>query len=187
MDYCGLFQGGSFLVIIDAKSKWLEVLRMSSTTAEATINAYPALTHRVRYTWSPRGEELVTDNGAQFSAQEVKDFLRSNKIKHILSAPYHPASNGEAKRAVKNFQAIDESCQRRSWNPKSEDNIILATLLHHSTHHYRMYTSRIANESQTTHQIRSATPDLRRKVAKPSSMHPRAPRRQLNIGNPVLN
>ena len=27
---------------------------MSSTTAEATINAYPALTHRVRYTWSQR-------------------------------------------------------------------------------------------------------------------------------------
>ena len=77
---------------------------MSSTTAEATINAYPALTHRVRYTWSPRGEELVTDNGAQFSAQEVKDFLRSNKIKHILSAPYHPAFNGEAERAVKTFK-----------------------------------------------------------------------------------
>ena len=77
---------------------------MSSTTAEATINAYPALTHRVRYTWSPRGEELVTDNGAQFSAQEVKDFLRSNKIKHILSAPYHPAFNGEAEKAEKTFK-----------------------------------------------------------------------------------
>ena len=34
VDYCGPFQGGSFLVIIDAKSKWLEVLRMSSTTAQ---------------------------------------------------------------------------------------------------------------------------------------------------------
>ena len=52
VDYCGPFQGGSFLIIIDAKSKWLEVLRMSSTTAEATINA---LQHRVRYTWSTGG------------------------------------------------------------------------------------------------------------------------------------
>ena len=126
---------------------------MSSTTAEETINA-------LRTVFAIHGlpEELVTDNGAQFTAQEFKDFLRSNKIKHILSAPYHPASNGEAERAVKTFkQSIDESCQKRSWDPKSEDNVILAKLSHQSTHHYRMYTSRIANESQTTHQIRSAT------------------------------
>ena len=100
MDYCGPFQGGSFLVIIDdAKSKWLEVLRMFSTTAEATINALHTVfaTHGLP-------EELVTDNGAQFIAQEFKDFLRSNKIKHILSAPYHPASNGEAERTVKTFK-----------------------------------------------------------------------------------
>ena len=71
MDYCGPFQGGSFLIIIDAKSKWLEVLRMSSTTAEATINA-------LRTVFATHGlpEELVTDNGAQFIAQEFKDFLR---------------------------------------------------------------------------------------------------------------
>ena len=48
VDYCGPFQGGSFLVIIDAESKWLEVLRMFSTTAEATINAL-----RTVFTWSP--------------------------------------------------------------------------------------------------------------------------------------
>lgn len=73
--------------MIDAKSKWLEVLRMSSTTAEATIAALLP-------------EELVLDNGPHFIAQEFKEFLKSNKIKHILSAPYHPASNGEAERAV---------------------------------------------------------------------------------------
>ena len=70
VDYCGPFQGGSFLIIIDAKSKWLEVLCMSSTTAEATINA-------LRTVFATHGlpEELVTDNGAQFIAQEFKDFL----------------------------------------------------------------------------------------------------------------
>ena len=99
VDFCGPFQGGSSLVIIDAKSKWLEVLLVSSTTAEATINA-----SRTVFATHGLPEELVTDNGAQLIAQEFKDFLRSNKIKHILSAPYHPASNGEAERAVKTFK-----------------------------------------------------------------------------------
>ena len=54
------------------------------TTAEATINALRTLfaTHSLP-------EELVTDNGAQFIAQEFKDFLRSDKTKHILSALCH--------------------------------------------------------------------------------------------------
>ena len=58
---------------------------MFSTTAEATVNA-------LRSVFATHGlpEELVTDNGVQFIAQELKDFLRSNKIKHILSALYHP-------------------------------------------------------------------------------------------------
>lgn len=68
---------------------------MSSTTAEATIAA-------LRMVFATHGlpEELVLDNGPHFIAQEFKEFLKSNKIKHILSAPYHPASNGEAERAV---------------------------------------------------------------------------------------
>ena len=72
---------------------------MSRTTAEATINAL-----RTVFATHALPEELVTDNGAQCIAQEFKYFLRSNKIKHILSAPYHPASNGEAERAVKTFK-----------------------------------------------------------------------------------
>ena len=87
---------------MDAKSKWLEVLRMSSTTAAATVQA-------LRFVFVTHGmpEEIVSDNGPQFIAQEFKHFLKCNNIKQILSAPYHPASNGEAERGVtsKNFQA----------------------------------------------------------------------------------
>jgi len=125
VDYCGPFQGGSFLVITDAKSKWLEVLRMSSTTAEATVNA-------LRTVFATHGlpEELVTDNGAQFIAQEFKDFLRSNKIKHVLSAPYHPASNGEAERAVKTFK---QSMKAAKGDPGPQNQKITSFLLSYRT------------------------------------------------------
>ncbi|XP_046841958.1 uncharacterized protein K02A2.6-like [Xenia sp. Carnegie-2017] len=49
-------------------------------------------------------EEMVSDNGPQFVAQEMKDFLKGNGIQMHLSSPYHPASNGEAERAVGTFK-----------------------------------------------------------------------------------
>jgi len=45
-------------------------------------------------------EVLVTDNGSCFVSSEFENFLLKNGIKHITSAPYHPATNGLAERAV---------------------------------------------------------------------------------------
>ena len=39
-------------------------------------------------------EQLVSDNGPQFTSAEFAHFMRVNGIKHIRCSPYHPASNG---------------------------------------------------------------------------------------------
>ena len=72
---------------------------MSSITATATIRTFHFLcaTHGLP-------EETISDNGPQFVAQEMKDFLKSNGIRQCLSSPYNPASKGEAKRAVRTFK-----------------------------------------------------------------------------------
>jgi hypothetical protein len=98
-DFAGPFQGHMFFVPIDAHSKWPVVKVMKSTTAEKTIEV-------LRSIFAQQGlpEQLVTDNGPQFISSEFKSFLKNNGIKHIFSAPYHPASNGLAERFVQTFK-----------------------------------------------------------------------------------
>jgi hypothetical protein len=100
MDYLEI-KGQQFLLVVDSHSKWLEVFPMQSTTASATIT-------QVRSLFSRFGlpDEVVTDNGPQFSAEEFKSFLRDNHVKHTLCPPYHPASNGLAEKHVQTFKRM---------------------------------------------------------------------------------
>ena len=99
VDFAGPFNGGMFLIVVDANSKWMEVGQMSSTSASATIRALRGLfaTHGLP-------EDIVADNGPQFVAEKMKEFLTANGVRLCLSSPYHPASNGKAERAVRTFK-----------------------------------------------------------------------------------
>ena len=46
----------------------------------------------------------MSDNGPQFTSDEFEKFLKGNRVKHILTAPYHPASNGLAERFVRTLK-----------------------------------------------------------------------------------
>ncbi|XP_028413967.1 uncharacterized protein K02A2.6-like [Dendronephthya gigantea] len=98
-----------FLIVVDAHSKWLDVVKMKSTTAESTINA-------LRYLFSSFGlpKELVSDNGPQFVAEEFQTFFKNNGVRHSRSAQYHPSSNGENERAVRTFKQAMRTMESES-------------------------------------------------------------------------
>ena len=83
------YKSKMFLVLVDAYSKWFEVIVMKSTTAKHTI-------HELRKIFSAYGapKELVSDNGPQFTAENFQNFLKMNSVKHALTALYQSASKG---------------------------------------------------------------------------------------------
>ena len=95
LDFAGPINNTMFLVVIDAHSKWIEVFPMSSATSSATIQ-------RLRVLFAQFGlpDTVITDNGSCFVSQEFEAYLTENGVHHLTSAPYHPASNGMAERAV---------------------------------------------------------------------------------------
>ena len=72
---------------------------MNTATTEITIA-------KLRSSFATHGlpEVIVSDNGTVFTSQEFKIFTQGNGIRHVISAPYHPSSNGLGERAVETFK-----------------------------------------------------------------------------------
>ncbi|XP_026553619.1 uncharacterized protein K02A2.6-like, partial [Pseudonaja textilis] len=91
IDLAGPVHGRTFLVVVDSYSKWIDLALLPSTTTQAIVKALTRLfaTHGLPDT-------LVSDNGPQFTSCEFSMYVANLGIRHILTAPFHPASNGMA-------------------------------------------------------------------------------------------
>ncbi|XP_060108066.1 LOW QUALITY PROTEIN: uncharacterized protein K02A2.6-like, partial [Heteronotia binoei] len=71
IDFAGPFQGQIFLIIVDAYTKWLEVIPVGSTSSAAAIRALRRVlcTHGIPDT-------IVSDNGAAFTSGDFQAFLQ---------------------------------------------------------------------------------------------------------------
>lgn len=100
MDYAGPLHDHMFLIVVDAFSKWLEIIPVKKATSSVTID-------KLRGICSTHGlpDTIVTDNATIFTSTEMKEIFSQTGIKHITSAPYHPASNGLTERAMQTFKS----------------------------------------------------------------------------------
>ena len=74
VDFAGPFQGSMFMVLVDAYSKWLEVVPMASTTTEKTLEVLRGMFARYGLP-----DQIVSDNGPQFTSTEFDVFMKRNQ------------------------------------------------------------------------------------------------------------
>nr|VZI47647.1 unnamed protein product [Spirometra erinaceieuropaei] len=98
IDFAGPLNGVSYLILVDAYSKWPEIAPPNPARASAAI----AFLRRI-FNHHGLPEVLVSDNGSQFTST-FEDFYRQHNIQHLRSPPYHPQSNGQAERFVDTFK-----------------------------------------------------------------------------------
>ena len=101
VDYAGPFLGPMFLVVVIAHSKWMEVY----TTGQASTGSVTVGKLQQAFVQHGLPDAVVSDNGPCFTSRVFSEFMRQNGIQHVKVAPYHPASNGLAERAVQTFKA----------------------------------------------------------------------------------
>ena len=94
-------QGKHYLLLVDYFSRYVEVSKLTSTTANAVITA-------MKSSFSKYGipELLITDNGPQYACNEFKEFTEKYDFKHTTSSPHFPQSNGQAERTVQTVKQL---------------------------------------------------------------------------------
>ena len=90
------FKGVQLFVVIDAYTKYIWTFVMGhDTTTPRTLRQLDSV-------FADRGLPtiIVSDNGPQFTSKLFANHMKVKNIKHVLTPPYHPASNGFAEVAV---------------------------------------------------------------------------------------
>ena len=105
-------EGENYLALSDYYSKFFEVTKLSSTTSTSTIKHLKP--HFARHGIT---EEVITDNGPQFSSGELATFAKHYEFKHTTSSPRYPQSNGLARRTVQTAKSILEKAARDKKDP----------------------------------------------------------------------
>ena len=70
----GPLDGRMYLLVVDSHSKWPEIWEMKSINYQSTI-----LVLKHRFSLYDLPEQIVTDNGPQFVAQEFSEFLKLHR------------------------------------------------------------------------------------------------------------
>lgn len=114
------FKGTTCLLIVDSKSKWLDVHVMrQGTDITKTVE-------KLKLTFSILGipQSIVSDNGPPFNSNEFQRFCQTNGIIPLKSPPYHPQSNGLAERYVGTVKSSLNKFLMQNSNLKLEQQIV---------------------------------------------------------------
>ena len=120
-------EGYQVLVIIDVHSKWIEAIPLCQATTATTLQALQKF-----FANFGLPEEIVSDNGPQFTATDFAEYCRNKGIKHTRTPPYHPASNGAAERSV---QVVKQAMRKMGTASPLKERLGEFLLVYRTTSH----------------------------------------------------
>ena len=120
-----------YLIIVDRFSGWPHLVR-AKNAGEAVGSAGLIRTLRTVFATFGVPEELSSDGGPEFTAEETKMLLKRWDIIHRLSAAYNPVSNGRAEVGVKTMKRLLEGCIR-SDGSLDTDAVVAGLLQYRNT------------------------------------------------------
>ena len=82
------------LVMVDKFTKWIEAKPVKTAESGPVIDFISGVVHRYGVPHS-----IITDNGSNFIADEVKTWCDNMGIKLIYASVYHPQTNGQVEQA----------------------------------------------------------------------------------------
>jgi len=95
------------LTLVDYATRYPEAVALKDITAETVANAMVSIYSRMGLP-----EEILTDQGTQFTAEYMSEINKLLKIKHLTTTPYHPQCNG----LVESFNKTLKSMIKRMSN-----------------------------------------------------------------------
>ncbi|XP_063381271.1 uncharacterized protein K02A2.6-like [Cydia fagiglandana] len=180
LDFMGPIAGKTYLVAVDATSKWLEIFPVPSTAAKFTVNKLSELFSRFG---NPR--QVVTDNGPPFTSNEFDNFIKNERIEHVFTPPYHPASNGAAENAVKTLKRVIKKALTES---KDVDMALHTFLKHYRNTNHASTGESSAAVLQKRHlrtKLDALKPDLNSGVVNNSPNSERSGGRTFSVGQDI--
>lgn len=119
------YQDSHYLLLVDYYSRYPEVYRLSSLQSVKVIEG-------LKQAFSRYGipDELISDNGPQFTSTEFHHFMNLYGCNHITSSPRHPQGNGLVERTVQTIKRL-----LKKSTPNTGNDFYLALLAYRSTPH----------------------------------------------------
>ncbi|KAI9120369.1 hypothetical protein K1719_007402 [Acacia pycnantha] len=114
------FNNEYILVGVDYVSKWVEAIACVSNDAK-TVLKFLKKNIFTRF-GTPRA--IISDGGSHFCNHQFQALMKKYGVKHKVSLPYHPQSNGQAEisnREIKNILEKVVGTTRKDWSTKLDD------------------------------------------------------------------
>ena len=107
------FHDSSWCVIVaDCYSKYPWILQLAAISSKGVISA-------LKFCFSEFGipEEVISDNGPQFTAREYQDFAAQYGFRLTTSSPYYPKGHGFIERQVQTIKNLLSKCAKDGSDP----------------------------------------------------------------------